>query len=172
MPLNSRMKISLALITRLHSRPLAPRVRSTRYADQVFAAPLGDVYPSSLVKCCCMELQAETAVTDRWHHLSMINSERRDPRLGGHTTRTTLLRHPCRHSQADRRSRQGQRSFDTDRWFWLTSAVYIILSPSSSGYPITAKVRSLSTWPGRQVEIPSDRDEGRFISFLGRVVAQ
>ena len=47
-----------------------------------------------------------------------------------------------------------------------------MLSLSIPGHPITAEVRSLSTWPGRHVESPSDRDKGRGISILGRIAAR
>lgn len=41
-----------------------------------------------------------------------------------------------------------------------------------SGHPITAEVRSLSTWPDRQTESRSGRDEGRDISILGRMAGR
>lgn len=47
-----------------------------------------------------------------------------------------------------------------------------MLSPSMSGHPITAEVRSLLTWPDRQAESRSDRDEGRGISILGRIAGR
>lgn len=48
---------------------------------------------------------------------------------------------------------RSQGPFDSIRWLWL------MLSPSMPGHPITASVRSLLTRPSRQVESPSDWEE-------------
>ena len=47
-----------------------------------------------------------------------------------------------------------------------------MLSPSMSGHPITAEMRSLSTWPDRQAESHSDRDKERSISILSRMIGR
>lgn len=71
--------------------------------------------------CCCLELRAEAGATNWWRRPETIKGEIHVSRLcyPNNTIAESLSAQPGKYNCG---SRQGQRSFDFIRWFWLTSA--------------------------------------------------
>ena len=130
-----------------HSSPLSP-----------FSVPL--------VRCYCVNLQAETSATDRRH--SALLDPRREMRWPsrGHVTRTTaiaasLSAHLGRHANTAVDRAEVDNPLSPFAGSDSLPLFGFMLSTSMSGHAITAEARSQSMWPGKQVESPHGRGPRR-----------
>ena len=124
--------------------------------------PFGIDYPSCLVGCCSLDLQAETSTTDRRHRALHDAGPKARSMSQGHVTRSTPLRHPCRRTQADTQKPAVYRSRANVPWTPFAG----FGSPPVSSFTLSSSVpRHQITRPGRHRRNPARSLWG--VLFLG-----